>query len=111
MLDVEDGLVEQVGHVRVVQGVDDAAPAPLPDDEAEMAKDSQLVRDGRLLHADRGRELPTADGPSRRRPRMRTRDGVASACMVCATSRAVVASSAPACARRSTPCATWFRIA
>ena len=32
MLDVEDGLVEQVGHVRVVQGVDDAAPAPLPDD-------------------------------------------------------------------------------
>ena len=42
---------------------------------------------------------------------MRTRDGVASACMVWATSRAVAASSAPACALCFHSVCQLFRIA
>ena len=94
MLDVEDGLVEQVGDVRVVQGVDDPRPS-LADHEPEMAQHPQLVRDRRPLHPDRGGSSLTEHGDSRSRPRIRTRLGVASACIVCATSRAVAASSSP----------------
>ena len=46
MLDVEDGLVDQVGHVRVVERVHDHAPAALPDDEPQVAKQPKLVGDG-----------------------------------------------------------------
>ena len=56
MLDVVDGLLEKDADVRVVEGVDDAAPAPLADHETKMAEHAELMRDRRLLHADRLRE-------------------------------------------------------
>jgi hypothetical protein len=52
MLDVVDRLLEQVGDVRVMQGVDDGAPASLADDESEVAEEAQLVRDRRAFHLD-----------------------------------------------------------
>ena len=48
-----DGLVEQRRDVLVVQGVEALATVTLGDDEAMLAQDAQLVRDRRLLHADR----------------------------------------------------------
>ena len=52
MFNMEDCLVEQVGNVGVVQGVDDLSAAPLADNEAEMSQQTKLVRDRRLLHGD-----------------------------------------------------------
>ena len=65
----------------------------------------QLVRDGRGLHADRRGELVTEQGPACSRPRMRSRLGVASACMVSATARAksVIERGGVVCLRM--PCA------
>ena len=63
VLDVVDGLVEQVGDVGVVERVDDGPSAAVADDEAEMAEDAELVGDGRLFHLDRVGEL--ADGSRR----------------------------------------------
>jgi hypothetical protein len=37
MLNMENGLVEQVGYVRVVQGVDGLSAAPFADNEAEVS--------------------------------------------------------------------------
>jgi Chromate resistance exported protein len=37
------GLVEQVGDVGVVEGVDDVAAAPFADHEPEVAQDAQLL--------------------------------------------------------------------
>src|SRR5439155_6469 len=62
VFDVEDGLVEQVGDVRVVQRVDDLAAAALADYEPEVSEDPQLVRDGRLLHVDGVGELANRAG-------------------------------------------------
>src|SRR5205814_1781441 len=42
---------------RVMQPVYDLLAATLADHEAEVPQLAQLVRDGRRLHADRGREL------------------------------------------------------
>lgn len=77
VLDVEDGLVEQVGDVGVVECVDHLAAAPLAEHQAEVAKQPQLVGDGRRLHGDRQGELvdragavakPSEDAhPARRR--------------------------------------------
>src|SRR5690349_14003064 len=53
VLDVEDGLVEEVGDVRVVQRIDHPASLALADDQAEMPEDAQLVRHRRWLHSDR----------------------------------------------------------
>jgi hypothetical protein len=52
VFDVVDGLVEQVGDVRVVEGVDDAAAASFADYEAEVPKDAQLLGDGGPFHPD-----------------------------------------------------------
>ena len=52
MLDVKNRLVEQVGYVGVVQGVDSLSAAALADNEAEMSQQPKLVRHGRLLHVD-----------------------------------------------------------
>jgi hypothetical protein len=57
MFDVEDRLIEQVGDVGVVEGVDDAPPAPLADHEPEVAKHAQLMRDRGAFHPDRQGEL------------------------------------------------------
>ena len=43
MLDVGDGLPEQLADVIVVQVVDDPAAVALPDDEAQVAKQAKLV--------------------------------------------------------------------
>ena len=43
--------------VRVVERVDHVAAAPLADDEPEMTKHAQLMRDRRCLHPDRVGEL------------------------------------------------------
>ena len=53
MLDVGDGLLQQLADVIVVQRVDDAPSVAVPGDQPEMAQQAQLVRDGRALHADR----------------------------------------------------------
>jgi hypothetical protein len=60
VLGVVDGLVYELGHVVVVQRVDDVAAVALSVDEAEVAKEAELVGDGRLFHADGFRQL--ADG-------------------------------------------------
>ena len=52
MFDVEDGLVEQVGDVRIVEGIDDAAAAPFANHEPEASKDAQLLGDGGPFHLD-----------------------------------------------------------
>ena len=57
MLDVEHGLVEQVGYVRVVKPVDHLAPPALSNDEPQVTQHAELVRNGRRLHPDRRREL------------------------------------------------------
>ncbi len=62
MFNVEDCLVEEVGNVGVVQGVDDLSAAPLADNEAEVSQHPKLVRDRRLLHGDRDRELTDRAG-------------------------------------------------
>ena len=40
---MEYRLFEQVGHMGVVEGVDDAAAAPLTHHQPEMPEDAQLV--------------------------------------------------------------------
>jgi hypothetical protein len=57
VVDMRDDLFEELGDVVVVQLVDDLAPVALADDEAEVAQRPKLMRDGRALHVDRGREL------------------------------------------------------
>jgi hypothetical protein len=57
VLDVADGLVDQRGHVVVVQGVDDPAPVTLADDQPDVAQEAQLMGDGRLLHPHGGDQL------------------------------------------------------
>ena len=65
MFDVVDRLGDEVAHMVVVQGVNDAVAVTPPADKAKMAEDAKLVRDrGRLeLHTlgeigDRARRLP-----------------------------------------------------
>ena len=53
MLDVEDRLVEQLGDVGVMQVIDDVLATALADDEAEMPKLPELVRDSGWLHPHR----------------------------------------------------------
>jgi hypothetical protein len=62
VLDVVDGLLQQDAHMRVVQGVDNASAAPLAGHESEVAKEAQLVRDGRSLHGDGLGQLPHGAG-------------------------------------------------
>jgi hypothetical protein len=52
VLTVEYGLVEELGDVVVVQRVHDVAAVPVPFDEAEVAQNAELVRNGGLLHGD-----------------------------------------------------------
>ena len=57
MLHVENRLIKQVRNVRVVEGIDDAPTTPLADDEPEVAKDAQLVRDCGAFHLNRQGEF------------------------------------------------------
>ena len=57
MFDVVDGFLEENTDVRVVERVDNLAAAALADDEAQVAKEAKLVRDGRLLHLNGGSKL------------------------------------------------------
>jgi len=57
VLEVVGGIVEQIGHVRVVQGVDDLPPVPLADHQAELTKQPQLMRHRRQLHPGRTRRF------------------------------------------------------
>lgn len=76
MVDVAQGLVKQTGHMGVVEVVDHLASVSRPDDEPEVAQDTQLVGDGRLLHVDGSGQLanrarafaePTEDADPARR--------------------------------------------
>ena len=53
VLDVEDGLVEQLRDVRVMQPVDHLLAAALPDHQPHVPQLTQLMRDRRCLHRDR----------------------------------------------------------
>ena len=53
VLNMEDRLIEQVRDMRVMEGVDDTPPAPLADNEPEVAQDAKLVRDGGTFHLNR----------------------------------------------------------
>jgi hypothetical protein len=68
VLDVTDGLFEQLPHVVVVQVVDDLATLAATDDQPEMTQHPQLMRDRRGLHADGVGELadslPAASQPT-----------------------------------------------
>ena len=57
VLDVPDGLFEQLADMVVVQVVDDAATVATADHEPEVAQHPQLVGHRRGLHAHRIREL------------------------------------------------------
>ena len=52
MLYVVDGLFEQGRHMIIVERIDNVPSLPLPNDKPEVTKDSQLMRDGGLLHID-----------------------------------------------------------
>ena len=60
MLDVPHRLVDQVGDVGVMQGVDDRAAATRADDETEVAQQPQLMGDGGAFHLDSVGELVDA---------------------------------------------------
>lgn len=62
VLDVGERLLQEIGDVRVVQGVEDVAPAALANDEPEMAQHPQLVGDRGLLHLQRVGQLTDAAG-------------------------------------------------
>ena len=57
MLDVGDGLFEQLADMVVVKVIDHPAAVPTTNDEPEVAKQPQLLRYGRGLHADSHRKL------------------------------------------------------
>ena len=62
MLGVEDGLVEQLSHVVVVERVDDGAALPVAVDQTQVAQQPKLVGDRRLLHLDGLGELTHRGG-------------------------------------------------
>src|SRR5205085_2269148 len=57
VFDVIDGLVEQVGNVGVVKGVDDGAAASFADYKTEVAEYAELLRHRRPFHRHRLGEL------------------------------------------------------
>ena len=57
MLDVRDGLFEQLADVVVVEVVDDPSAVALADDQPEVAQQPKLMRDRRRRHPHRLREL------------------------------------------------------
>lgn len=63
MLGVVDSFIQQHRDMVVEQGVNHGAAGSLPDDQAEVAQHSQLVRDRRLLHPDGGRQLTDGRRP------------------------------------------------
>lgn len=62
VLDVVDGLIEQLANVAVVEGVDNGPPGPVAVDQTEVTEKAQLVGHGGLLHIDRGRQLADRAG-------------------------------------------------
>jgi len=74
VLGVRDRLLEELPHVVVVEVVHDAASVAGARDEAEMAKQTQLVGDRRGLHADR-----LGQGIHRRRARVEAAEYAAAA--------------------------------
>ena len=61
MLDVVDGLVEELSDMAVIQPVDHGAATPFAIDQTERAQQAKLMGDSRLLHFDRSGELSHAD--------------------------------------------------
>ena len=57
---VAESLLEQRQDVSVVQRVEDVPAGTTGADQPRGAQHAQLVRDGRLAHADGGREIPDA---------------------------------------------------
>jgi hypothetical protein len=62
VLDMRNGLGQQLADVIVVQLVDDLPSGPLAHDEAEVPQHAQLVRDRRRLHAHGSRQLVDRGG-------------------------------------------------
>ena len=105
MLGVGDRLLEQrCGRARRAArrspGGRRARPPPGPDDAAPVAAARPRTAPSRRA----GPARPPSRGPAARRLRMRTRLGVASACIVSATERAVSAVRIIRSGRRHVPC-------
>jgi len=76
VIDVAQGLINERGHVRVEEAVDDGAPAAITDDESEVPQDAELVGDAGCSISNSALSSPTAQGLTRRRARIRTREAV-----------------------------------
>ena len=63
VIDVPDDLFEQLGHVVVVQFVDDVSAVALAEDETEVAQQAKLMGNGGGLHPDGLRDLGHRRGP------------------------------------------------
>ena len=84
MLHMRDDLLEHLGNVVVVQRVDDLAPVATADDQPEVAHQPELMRDGEPSIPTAAANSPTGADPLCRRARIRSRLGVASACIASA---------------------------
>jgi hypothetical protein len=93
VLDPRDGLVEEMRDVVVVKVADNVAAPAAANHESKMAKQPQLVANRGGLHPHRHREFVHARGAHRSRLRIRTRLGVATACIASATTPAKSRSS------------------
>ncbi len=62
MLDVGHRFLQQLAYVLVVKLIDDPSTIALSGHQAEVAKDAQLVGNGRGLHPDRFRKLADRAG-------------------------------------------------
>ena len=57
VLDVADGLFQELADVVVVQVIDDLPALTPTDNKPKMTENAKLMRDSRGLHPDGGREL------------------------------------------------------
>jgi hypothetical protein len=88
VLDMGDRLLERLADVIVVEVVDHAASVAVPDHEAQIAQQPQLMRHRRGLHPDRVGQLVDRTQPRAQPPEYPYRLGVARPCILWATTPA-----------------------
>lgn len=93
MLDVADGLVEELGDVVVVEAVDDAAAVTPPGDQAQGRSRRNWCETADCSMPTAAANSLTGYGDCRRVSRISSREGVDRAWSVAATEAAVVSSS------------------